>query len=66
VAPIIFCAETVAPALLAPVVGQRLGTDLPSVALDLTGLLLVGIGVTLLARSRPVANLVAAGSSASS
>jgi hypothetical protein len=66
VAPIIFCTETVAPALLAPVVGQRLGTDLQSLALDLAGLALVGIGVTLLARSRPVANLVAAGASASS
>jgi drug/metabolite transporter (DMT)-like permease len=66
VAPIIFCTETVVPALLAPVVGQRLGTDLQSVVLDLAGLSLVGIGVTLLTRSRPVANLVAAGSSASS
>jgi drug/metabolite transporter (DMT)-like permease len=65
VAPIIFCFETVAPALLAPVVGQRLGTDPQSVAIDLTGLALVAIGVTLLARSRPVANLVAAGTSAS-
>ena len=65
VAPIIFCAETVAPALLAPVVGQRLGTDPQSVILDLAGLSLVGIGVTLLARSRHVATLVAAGASAS-
>jgi drug/metabolite transporter (DMT)-like permease len=61
VAPIIFCFETVAPAFLAPVVGQRLGTDPRSLAIDLTGLSLVGIGVTLLARSGPVAKLVAAG-----
>jgi hypothetical protein len=61
VAPIIFCIETVAPALLAPVVGQRLGTDPLSLVLDLAGIGLVGIGVALLARSRPVAALVAAG-----
>lgn len=66
VAPIIFCIETVAPALLAPVVGQRLGTDPQSVAIDLSGLALVAIGVTLLARSRPVASLVAASTSATS
>jgi drug/metabolite transporter (DMT)-like permease len=59
VAPIIFSLETIAPALLAPVVGQRLGTGRQSIALDLAGLALVGIGVTLLARSRPVAGLVA-------
>ena len=63
-APIIFCIETVAPALLAPVVGQRLGTDPRAVGIDLSGLALVAVGVTLLARSRPVARLVAAGTSA--
>jgi drug/metabolite transporter (DMT)-like permease len=59
VAPIIFSVETIVPALLGPVVGQRLGSDLASIALGLGGLALVGIGVTLLARSRPVAGLVA-------
>jgi hypothetical protein len=60
VAPIIFCVETVAPALLAPVVGQRLATDRQSLAFVLAGLALVAIGVTLLARSRAVAGLVSA------
>jgi drug/metabolite transporter (DMT)-like permease len=59
VAPIIFSVETIAPALLAPVVGQRLGTGWESVVIDLVGLALVGTGVTLLARSRQVAGLVA-------
>jgi drug/metabolite transporter (DMT)-like permease len=61
VAPIIFCVETVGPALLAPIFGQHLGTDGQSLAIDLAGLALVGIGVALLARSRPVADLMAAG-----
>ena len=61
VAPIIFCVETVGPALLAPIFGQHLGTDGQSLAIDLGGLALVGIGVALLARSKSVANLMAAG-----
>jgi drug/metabolite transporter (DMT)-like permease len=61
VAPMIFAMETVAPALLAPIVGQHLGSGAASVAIDLGGLALVGLGVTLLARSRSVADLVAAG-----
>ena len=61
VAPIIFCVETVGPALLAPIFGQHLGTDAQSFAIDFGGLALVGIGVALLARSEPVANLMAAG-----
>src|SRR5204862_853315 len=61
VAPIIFCTETVVPALLAPAFGQSLGTDALSLAIELSGLALVGLGVMLLARSRPVAALVAAG-----
>jgi hypothetical protein len=60
VAPMIFAMETVAPALLAPVVGQHLGSSVASVAIDLGGLALVGLGVTLLARSPSVAGLVAA------
>jgi drug/metabolite transporter (DMT)-like permease len=60
VAPMIFAMETVAPALLAPIVGQHLGSNATSLAIDLGGLLLVGLGVTLLARSRSVADLVAA------
>ena len=59
VAPIIFSVETIAPALLGPVVGQRLGTGWESVVIDLAGLALVGIGVTMLARSRQVAGRVA-------
>lgn len=61
VAPIIFCIETIGPALLAPIFGQHLGTDAQSLAIDLAGLALVGTGVALLARSRPVADLMAAG-----
>jgi hypothetical protein len=61
VAPIIFCAETVVPALLAPILGQPFRTDPQSLAIELTGLGLVALGVILLARSRPVAALVAAG-----
>jgi drug/metabolite transporter (DMT)-like permease len=61
VAPMIFAMETVAPALLAPLVGQRLGSSATSMTIDLGGLVLVGIGVTLLARSRSVADLVKAG-----
>jgi drug/metabolite transporter (DMT)-like permease len=61
VAPIIFSVETVAPALLAPLVGEHLGTGAQSLAIDLAGLALVGAGVALLARSRSVAGLMAAG-----
>jgi len=61
VAPIIFSVETVAPALLAPLVGEHLGTGAQSLAIDLAGLALVGAGVALLARSRSVARLMAAG-----
>ena len=61
VVPIIFALETVAPALLGPVVGQPLGTDAVSLTINLVGLALVGVGVTLLARSRSVSDLVAAG-----
>ena len=61
VVPIIFALETVAPALLGPVVGQPLGTDAVSLTINLAGLALVGVGVTLLARSRSVSDLVAAG-----
>ncbi|MDP9259458.1 MAG: hypothetical protein M3Q31_23310 [Actinomycetota bacterium] len=60
VAPMIFAMETVAPALLAPIMGQHLGSDAASLAIDLGGLALVGLGVTLLARSRSVADLVGA------
>ena len=61
VAPTIFAMETIVPALLAPIVGQHLGSGAVSLAIDLGGLVLVGLGVTMLARSRPVADLVAAG-----
>ena len=61
VAPVIFAMETVVPALLGPIVGQKLGSSTTSLAIDLGGLVLVGLGVTLLARSRSVAQLVAAG-----
>jgi len=61
VAPLIFAMETVAPALLGPVVGQRLGSSGTSLVIDLGGLILVGLGVTLLARSRSVVALVGAG-----
>jgi drug/metabolite transporter (DMT)-like permease len=61
VAPTIFAMETIVPALLAPIVGQHLGSSAASLAIDLGGLALVGLGVTMLARSRPVADLVAAG-----
>jgi drug/metabolite transporter (DMT)-like permease len=61
VAPTIFAMETIVPALLAPIVGQHLGSGAASLAIDLGGLALVGLGVTMLARSRPVADLVAAG-----
>lgn len=60
VAPLIFAMETVAPALLGPVVGQRLGSSGTSLVIDLGGLILVGLGVTLLARSRSVVALVGA------
>ena len=60
VAPLIFAMETVAPALLGPVVGQRLGSSGTSLVIDLGGLVLVGLGVTLLARSRSVVALVGA------
>jgi drug/metabolite transporter (DMT)-like permease len=60
VAPMIFAMETVAPALLGPLLGQRLGSGAPSLAIDLGGLVLVGLGVILLARSRSVADLVGA------
>ncbi|MDX6631653.1 MAG: hypothetical protein QOH00_3899 [Gaiellales bacterium] len=60
VAPMIFAMETVAPALLGPLLGQRLGSGAASLAIDLGGLVLVGLGVILLARSRSVADLVGA------
>ena len=60
VAPVIFAMETVVPALMGPLFGQPLGSSPVSVAVDLGALALVGLGVTLLARSRSVGDLVAA------
>lgn len=58
VAPTIFAMETVAPALLGPLMGQHLGPGAAALGIDLGGLALVGLGVTLLARSSSVAELV--------
>lgn len=58
VAPTIFAMETVAPALLGPLMGQHLGSGAAALGIDLGGLALVGLGVTLLARSSSVAELV--------
>ena len=60
VAPVIFAMETVVPALLGPIFGQRLGSSPVSVAVDLGALALVALGVTLLARTRSVGGLVSA------
>ena len=59
VVPVVFACETVAPALLAPLVGERLGLDPLGLAFGLVGLALVGAGVMVLARAQPVAGLVA-------
>ena len=59
VAPVIFACEMVAPALLAPLLGQRLGLDLRAVVIDLAGLGLVAAGVTMLSRTPAVAELAA-------
>ena len=58
VAPIVFALETVAPALLAPLIGQRIGGSPIVLAIDLLGLSLVAGGVTLLARSPSISDFV--------
>jgi drug/metabolite transporter (DMT)-like permease len=57
VAPVIFACEMVAPALLAPLVGQHLGLHGSALVVDVAALLLVAAGVTELSRTPAVAQL---------